>query len=317
MSLLYLPARLSALFSRPLARTSSPDRTPLPAPLLGVLFARGRRTVTSWFRAVGITQEYKQAYRDVAAAGRSHEHKATAVLSAVERLLQPQDDLLVAIDDTPTPRWGPWVEGAGIHHNPNPGPGRREVPLWSCLGHAGRSAGSPRAGGTPCRCEPNCTRGAGTSPRPWRCQGIAFATKLQQAANSFSGCPTHGRPRPAYPGGRRRGLCQTPALGGPSPLATDPGQPATEECGVVDPPFVQASQGTAWPPADVWQAADRPVLRRAQNPRGWQEVSCVQYREKQTRRIKTFVATWAPRVWGDPRRAGDGGGVAAPTSART
>jgi len=29
--------------------------------------------------------------------------------------------LLVAIDDTPTPRWGPCIEGAGIHHNPSPG----------------------------------------------------------------------------------------------------------------------------------------------------------------------------------------------------
>src|SRR6202000_619157 len=30
--------------------------------------------------------------------------------------------LTVAIDDTPTPRYGPEVEGAGIHHNPSPGP---------------------------------------------------------------------------------------------------------------------------------------------------------------------------------------------------
>ena len=28
----------------------------------------------------------------------------------------------LAIDDTPTPRYGPEVEGAGIHHNPSPGP---------------------------------------------------------------------------------------------------------------------------------------------------------------------------------------------------
>src|SRR5262249_16609569 len=30
--------------------------------------------------------------------------------------------LLLAIDDTPTPRYGPCVEGAGVHHNPTPGP---------------------------------------------------------------------------------------------------------------------------------------------------------------------------------------------------
>ena len=29
---------------------------------------------------------------------------------------------VIAIDDTPTKRCGPRVEGAGIHHNPTPGP---------------------------------------------------------------------------------------------------------------------------------------------------------------------------------------------------
>ena len=32
------------------------------------------------------------------------------------------DHLLFAIDDTPTPRYGPCVQGAGRHHNPTPGP---------------------------------------------------------------------------------------------------------------------------------------------------------------------------------------------------
>src|SRR5208283_5164987 len=30
--------------------------------------------------------------------------------------------LLFALDDTPTQRYGPQVEGAGLHHNPTPGP---------------------------------------------------------------------------------------------------------------------------------------------------------------------------------------------------
>ena len=32
------------------------------------------------------------------------------------------DRLTFALDDTPTPRYGPKVQGAGIHHNPTPGP---------------------------------------------------------------------------------------------------------------------------------------------------------------------------------------------------
>ena len=34
----------------------------------------------------------------------------------------PGDRLLFALDDTPTPRYGPCVQGAGVHHNPSPGP---------------------------------------------------------------------------------------------------------------------------------------------------------------------------------------------------
>jgi hypothetical protein len=36
--------------------------------------------------------------------------------------LSPGPRLRLAIDDTPTPRYGPEVEGGGIHHNPSPGP---------------------------------------------------------------------------------------------------------------------------------------------------------------------------------------------------
>jgi hypothetical protein len=30
--------------------------------------------------------------------------------------------VLLGVDDSPTPRYGPKVQGAGIHHNPTPGP---------------------------------------------------------------------------------------------------------------------------------------------------------------------------------------------------
>src|SRR5262249_19080463 len=84
--------------------------------------ARGNRTVTSWFRAAGITAEFRQGYVTVCAVGREAQHMALSVVNDVVRpLLQPQR-LTVAIDDTPTQRYGPFVEGAGIHHHPSPGP---------------------------------------------------------------------------------------------------------------------------------------------------------------------------------------------------
>jgi hypothetical protein len=40
----------------------------------------------------------------------------------VEHQLPLGKRLVFALDDTPTKRYGPKVEGAGIHHNPTPGP---------------------------------------------------------------------------------------------------------------------------------------------------------------------------------------------------
>jgi hypothetical protein len=59
----------------------------------------------------------------VAAAGKKAETIAAhLVLWVVEPLLGGATRLTLAIDDTPTRRYGPYVEGAGIHHNPTPGP---------------------------------------------------------------------------------------------------------------------------------------------------------------------------------------------------
>src|SRR5712691_11430718 len=92
----------------------------LPLLLWGLLFARGRRTVTSWFKAAGIRDEFRAAYTTVCAVGRSTRSMALSTWFAVEPLLEARC-LTVAIDDTPTPRYGPAVEGCGVHHNPSPG----------------------------------------------------------------------------------------------------------------------------------------------------------------------------------------------------
>ena len=44
---------------------------------------------------------------------------------------------MFALDDTPTPRYGPLVQGAGVHHNPSPGPAGRPFVyehVWVVLG---------------------------------------------------------------------------------------------------------------------------------------------------------------------------------------
>jgi hypothetical protein len=90
---------------------------------VGAVLARGRRTVTSWIRAAGLSADYKPVYTTVAAAGKRTDAIATRLAWTVVRpLVATSDRLTLALDDTPTQRYGPLVQGAGVHHNPTPGP---------------------------------------------------------------------------------------------------------------------------------------------------------------------------------------------------
>jgi DDE superfamily endonuclease len=90
---------------------------------LGAVLARGRRTVTSWIRAAGLSDQFRPCYTTVAAAGKKVDSVAARLaLEAVKPLVADAGRLTLALDDTPTPRYGPHVQGAGVHHNPTPGP---------------------------------------------------------------------------------------------------------------------------------------------------------------------------------------------------
>ena len=121
MSLSHLPASVANAFGR-LAHWLDPRHAArLPVLMLGILLASDRRTVTSWFRAAGITADFRKDYVTVCAVGRAFEDIAIRTVLAVKPLLS-RKRLLLAIDDTHTPRYGPMVEGCGIHHDPCPGP---------------------------------------------------------------------------------------------------------------------------------------------------------------------------------------------------
>ena len=105
---------------------------------VGAVVAAGRRTVTSWLRAAGITHDFRPAYNTLAAAGKQADLMAARLAqAAVKPLVADTDRLIFGIDDTPTQRYGPEVEGAGLHHNPTPGPaGAAHVygHVWVVLG---------------------------------------------------------------------------------------------------------------------------------------------------------------------------------------
>jgi hypothetical protein len=106
--------------ARPLDRRSAPRLALL---FLGAVLARGRRTVTSWIRAAGLSDRFQSCYIAVAAAGkRADSIAARLALEVVKPLVKGAGRLTLALDDTPTKRYGPHVQGAGVHHNPAPGP---------------------------------------------------------------------------------------------------------------------------------------------------------------------------------------------------
>jgi uncharacterized membrane protein YphA (DoxX/SURF4 family) len=91
--------------------------------VLGAVLARGRRFVTSGIRAAGLSDQFRPCYTTVAAAGKKADHAAARLaLAAVQPLVAGAARLTRALDDTPTERYGPQVQGAGIPHHPTPGP---------------------------------------------------------------------------------------------------------------------------------------------------------------------------------------------------
>src|SRR5262245_39268811 len=116
-----LPALVATCLRRLATALDARSAARLPALLLGLLLAKGRRTCTAWFRAAQITDDFRRAYHVVGACGRRVEPLAVRLLPALDPLVGG-DRPVLSIRATPTARYGPDVEGAGVHHNPTPGP---------------------------------------------------------------------------------------------------------------------------------------------------------------------------------------------------
>ena len=151
--------------------------------IVGIIFAKGRKTITSWFRAAGINQRYKAFYYFVGSIGQKTEIIATVLFEIMMKLVyKNQDRVLMAIDDSPTKRYGPRVAGAGIHRNPTVGPdGAKFVygHIWVTLSALARhklwgTIGLPLLAKMYIR-----VNDIATVPKSYK---IKFQNKLQQAA---------------------------------------------------------------------------------------------------------------------------------------
>ncbi len=92
-----------------------------------MLFAKGRKTITSWLRAAGINHCYKAYYYFIGSLAQKIENISTELFEImIRRIYKNTNTVLAAVDDSPTARYGPKVAGAGIHRNPTPTPDGRK-----------------------------------------------------------------------------------------------------------------------------------------------------------------------------------------------
>jgi hypothetical protein len=90
----------------------------------GMLLANDTRTASAWFTAAGVHDDWDRFYECLISVGRCSGKLGTVVLGLLVRKFTPKfaDRILIGMDDSPTARYGQHVEGAGVHHNPTPGP---------------------------------------------------------------------------------------------------------------------------------------------------------------------------------------------------
>ena len=291
MPLSFLPALLSTCLRRMDGCLHARSRVRVSLICVGILLAGGRRTVTSWFRAAGITAEFRVAYNTVWACGRRAESMAVPVLRAVETIIPP-GRLRLALDDTPTRRWGPEIEGAGLHHNPNPGPAGEPFfygHVWVCLAALARH---PERGtvALPLLSELYVRRkDVDAMDADHR---VEFRTKLEMACELLTWLQTWRDERRydsvalACDGGyaKRPFLLEAKRLG-VVVFSRLPKNAALFDLPETPPPGRRGRK-------PIYGKKRISLVEMAEDESGWQRVECTQYGERVTKEIKTFQATW-------------------------
>jgi hypothetical protein len=297
MPLSHLPAVLSAWLSQIVGALDRRSAPRLLALLLGALFGRGRRTVTAWFHAAGITDAFRPAYNALWSAGRRAHALAYRLLGCVLSpllRLAPGDRLLFALDDTPTPRYGPRVQGAGVHHNPSPGPaGEKFVyghlwvtlawlarhPLWHTLSLPLRALLYVRAKDVP--------ELAKTYPWEFRTK-LELAVELVRWLKAWLGHVGKALWLAADGGYAKRPFLR-PALAAGLVVFSR----LRQDANLRGLPTTQRRRGQRGP-LPTYGKDKIDLAKRAGQKRGWRQVGCVQYGKSVTKTVKTFEATWRP-----------------------
>jgi hypothetical protein len=267
--------------------------------ILGMLLGSGRRTVSCWLRAAGVTDDWQDHYYFLQTLGRSAKRVATELLHlAVKQIPVSQigEFIKLALDDSPTKRYGPKVELAGTHHNPTPGPSGSEFlyghvwvtiswlvthPQWGCIGMPLLALMYVR------RKDLQILENIGNAP--WK-----FRTKLVLAAELVEWCV-----RLFQNWFRKRVMVVVDGAYAKSPflkrvIATGAVVVSRlrKDAALFDIPVIAKRRGRGRP--RKYGKNKISLARRGGHRKGWTTTRMVLYGKEQNVTFKTFLATYAP-----------------------
>jgi DDE superfamily endonuclease len=292
MALSHLPTSVANAFGNLASWLDRRSAARLPVLLLGMLLASQRRTVTSWFRGAGITADFRQSYVTVCAVGRAAHSMAISTVLAVRPLLR-SPRLTVAIDDTPTARFGPEVEGCGLHHNPTPGPADEKFVYGHVWVTVAALAKHPVWGtiALPLQAQLYIRHRDLAKLPPDRPR--AFRTKLELAAEQLRWLkPWVENDFKELWAVADGGYAKKPFLKAAKAAGYTVVSRLRKDAALRSLPLPKPSSQRG--PQATYGKERISLAKRAGQQRGWQQVECVQYGRRVTKTIKTFLATWRP-----------------------
>ncbi len=259
----------------------------------GLLFATGRRTVSSWLRAGGLGKDYQDYYYFLSTLGHKVKLLAAVVLRIAVNVIVPSGRILLAIDDTPSKRYGPKVEGAGVHHNPTPGPaGAKFVyghvwvtlawvvrhPLWGAIGLPLLARLYVRRKDVDAQLLPFLRK-------------VTFQTKLEMAAELVAWAAQRlkclGRKLWVVADGAYAKKVFLKAVAAAGGVAVSR---LRKDAALFDVPVPPKRRGRGRPP--IYGKKKISLAKRAGQRRGWQIGTFALYGTEVTKRYKTFLATY-------------------------
>jgi hypothetical protein len=269
------------------------SRWRLPLVMLGMLFAGGRRTVSTWLRANGLCDDWQDYYYFLQPVGRKAEALAERLLTLIVLRLTLPERVLLAIDDSPTKRYGPHVQGAGIHHNPTPGPADQKFlygHIWVTLALVVRHVpwgpiGLPLLGLLYVR--------AKDVPKIPQRHRWTFRTKLELAVGAiekFSALLKRAGKRVWAVADGAYAKCPflRPLVAAGITIVSR----LRKDAALHDLPPRVKRRGRGRP--RKYGAGRISLAKRAGQKRGWQTIECLIYGQRTTKTIKTFLATYHP-----------------------